>query len=250
MEQRNRLPILKTLARLLSFRLTPEEFAQLSDWRFLAFGMLGTWIVGIGRHWDAPNVEPLKQSGIGSIAYVFLLSLLLYLFGEPLKPRNWSYGRVLTFVSLTSFPAAVYAIPVERWTDMATAQLLNVLFLLFVATYRISLYVSFLKRSSGLDGFTAFVATALPIMAIVSVIVLSGHARIVFDIMGGLGTTTPTVDDAVNGILLFITGLTFCGGLPVLILYLALIGRAYNMRTKVSAQSGSESTSTDVRVGG
>src|SRR5712671_2538046 len=87
-----------TTLRLLTFRSSREELLNIG-WKHLAFGVLCTWLVGMGRYWDNPRVGLLQHAGIGSVVYVFVLSMLLWLIVLPLKPKDWSYFRVCTFVS-------------------------------------------------------------------------------------------------------------------------------------------------------
>lgn len=109
--------------RLLFFQATKQDFQQLGV-RHLVFGLVFTWIVGMGRYWDNPRVGLLQWLGVGSIVYVFVLSLFLWLAIWPLLPRNWSYFRVLTFITLVSPPALLYAIPVEQ-LDYESANSIN-----------------------------------------------------------------------------------------------------------------------------
>ena len=67
----------------------------------------------------------------------------------PLRPRNWSFVGVLIFVTLTSLPALLYAIPVEKFMSLETAQTANVIFLAIVASWRVALLIVFLKRAAG-----------------------------------------------------------------------------------------------------
>src|SRR3954454_22335388 len=100
--------LLRTALRVLTFRASREELHSL-DRRHLAFGLVCTWLVGIGRWWDDPGAPLFLHLGLGSVLYVFILSLLLWLIVWPLRPRDWSYERLLTYVTLTSPPAALYA---------------------------------------------------------------------------------------------------------------------------------------------
>src|SRR5688572_20036662 len=88
---------LVTMFRLLFFRASPEELAKIG-WRHLSLGLLCTWLVGMGRFWDNPRVGLLQHLGIGSIIYIFILSLFLWLIIFPFGPRNWTYFKVLTFI--------------------------------------------------------------------------------------------------------------------------------------------------------
>lgn len=70
--------ILSDQWRLLSFRNPGPEIR--THWRaYLAFGLLCTWLAGIGRYWDNPKAYWWQHLGLGSVVYVFVLALLLYL---------------------------------------------------------------------------------------------------------------------------------------------------------------------------
>ncbi len=57
-----RLSVAQTMARLLTFRLTREEFLEF-DHRHLVFGLCCTWVVGVGRWWDDAR-QSLTTSGL------------------------------------------------------------------------------------------------------------------------------------------------------------------------------------------
>jgi len=95
--------VLRLHLRVLTFLATEKELLAL-DRRHLAWGLFCTWLVGVGRWWDDPGARLLQHLGLGSVIYVFSLSALLWLLTWPLRPKNWSYFRVLTFVSLCSAP--------------------------------------------------------------------------------------------------------------------------------------------------
>src|SRR5215211_6002255 len=105
--------MLKTIFRVLTFKITREEIFQF-NWRHFIIGLIGTWIVGIGRYWDDEGASRLQHLGLGSVIYIFLLAIFIWLIIKPFFVKNWNYFTVLTFISLTSFPAILYAIPVER----------------------------------------------------------------------------------------------------------------------------------------
>lgn len=49
------------------------------DWKaFLAYGFIFTWLAGVGRYWDNPRAELWQIMGLGSIAYVFVLALIIW----------------------------------------------------------------------------------------------------------------------------------------------------------------------------
>lgn len=213
--------VVRGAMRLLTFRLTPDEFAAFDN-RHLAFGLFCTWLVGVGRWWDDPGANILQHLGLGSIVYIFVLALVLCLVTEPLEPENWSYKQVLTLVSLTSPPAILYAIPVERFTELAVARELNVWFLAAVAIWRLALLLFFLKRIAGLPAIASIVVALLPIIAIITTLTFLNLERAAFDTMGGLRQTDTANDSAYE----FLFGLTIISVLlfvPLVVCYVVLI---------------------------
>jgi hypothetical protein len=157
--------IIATDLRLLTFRSTREELMRLNRGH-LIFGLLCAWIVGVGRYWDNPRVHLLQHLGIGSVIYVFVLALFLWLLTWPLKPHGWSYFRVCTFIALVSPPAILYAVPVEKFLNLETANTVNAWFLFIVAAWRVALLVFFLRRFGLLEWFSVVLATLLPMALI------------------------------------------------------------------------------------
>ena len=103
---------------------------------------------------------------------------------------------MLTFVTLTSPPAILYAIPVERFLDLQTAQAVNVQFLAFVAVWRVAMLAFYLRRLAQLPWYSLIVATLLPLAIIVTVLTALNLERAIFDIMGGLDENQTANDDA------------------------------------------------------
>lgn len=181
--------VVKDTFRLLTFRITREEMLNFG-WKHLVFGLICTLIVGAGRTWDNPRADILQHVGIGSLIYIFILSAILAVVVSPLHPRDWSYRRVLTFVALVSPPAILYAIPVERFTDIGAANAINALFLLVVSFWRVALLIFFLSRFARLDSSSVAVATILPITLIVIVIFALNIEKLVLGSMGGFREQT------------------------------------------------------------
>ena len=123
----------------------------------------------------------------------------------------------MTYVSLTSPPAALYALPVERWYSVDTAATMNFWFLAIVAAWRVGLYGVYLRRAASLGGGAVCVATLLPLMGIVTALSILNLERAVFEIMGGL--REQTANDAAYSLLLGLTLLSVYGVIPVLIAY-------------------------------
>jgi hypothetical protein len=212
--------ILSAVVRLLTFRITREEFLHFNH-RHLAFGIACTWVVGVGRWWDDPGASLLQHLGIGSVVYIFILSALLWLVIWPLKPQNWSYRHVLTFVALTSPPAILYAIPVERLASLGTARTLNVWFLATVAAWRVALLFFYLGRHARLSAFPVAVAALLPITFVVVALTLLNLERAVFDVMGGL-REGGTANDSSYGVLVTLTLLSMLLFVPLALCYVFL----------------------------
>jgi hypothetical protein len=217
--------VLRDAARLLAFRRTSS--APALHWRaFLAFGLGCTWLAGVGRYWDHPRAALWQHLGLGSIAYVLCLSALLWLLLRPLRPRRWWYRNVLVFVTLTSPPALLYAIPVERFLSMDAAQATNAWFLAVVAGWRVALLVLFLRRVAELRWFALLVATLLPLTLIVAALALLNLEHAVFEIMAGISPPLRTGGDLAYLVVLALT-LVSLYAFPVLaIAYVVLVVQA------------------------
>lgn len=222
--------VLVTEVNFLFFRRVKPDFKRLGNY-YLALGLLTAWLAGVGRYWDNPKAELWQYLGLGSLAYIFLLSLVLWAIIKPLRPENWSYKGVLIFVGMTSPPALLYAIPIERYFTLNTASTINIWFLAIVAIWRVLLLFSYLKNAAKLGGFTIFVAVLLPLTIIVSLLTALNLEHVVFNIMAGLHT--PSANDASYSVLVVIT---FFSVLASPLLLLVYIGTIYTRRrrTKVN----------------
>ena len=220
--------VISATAKLLSFRLTAEEFRGFGR-AHLLFGLVCTWVVGMGRWWDDSRAGWLQHLGVGSVVYVFILAGVLWAIARPLGPRRWSYVHVLTFVALTAPPAALYAIPVERLYGMETARGLNVLFLLVVASWRVALLLFYLVRHGGLRLFPALVAALMPIVAIVFTLTALNLEKAAFETMGGM-RGTPSAND---GAYVVLTLLTVLSVLLLPLLFIAYVYLSSRARARV-----------------
>ncbi len=180
--------------KLLSFRQFKPDTSIFNY--YLAFGLGFTWLCGIGRYWDNPKAHLWQYLGLGSVGYIFMLALILWLVIWPLKPANWRYKNVLLFVSLTSPPAILYAIPVERFMRFESAQAANVWFLAVVAVWRVALLFKYLSNSARLSGLCVLVATLLPLTLIVTVLAALNLEHVVFKIMAGLEDHEKSANDS------------------------------------------------------
>ena len=223
--------------RVLTFRATREEFASFTH-AHLIFGLMSTWLVGIGRWWDDPGARLVQHLGLGSVAYIFVLAAIIWLLVMPLRPRQWSYRHVLTFISLTSLPAMLYALPVERFFSIDTAVVINLWFLVVVALWRVALFFYYLRRHADLSWFTTLVVGLLPLSAIVVALFALNLHRVVFEIMGGLREVQRSAHDFEYGVLFFLSMLSIFTIVPLLLGYLGVV--IYSRKHKSEASSYAE----------
>lgn len=229
------LGIVEAFVRVLFFRATTEEILGLG-WKHLACGLACTWLVGMGRYWDNPRAEQLQHLGLGSVIYVFVLAAFLWLVVWPLKPANWSYFRLLVYITLTSPPAALYALPVEKWIGMDAAINANLTFLWIVAAWRVALLFRFLFKVAELRGFTLVTAAMGPIAFILISLALLNLQKVVFDFMGGF-RHRPGVQDAAYISMVLIAALTYWLGLPVVITYIILVFKKHALIQRIRSAS-------------
>jgi hypothetical protein len=204
------------IVKLLTFKLSRDEMLQLNN-KHLLLGIIGTWIVGMGRYWDDPKASLLQHLGLGSIIYIFALALFIWLILLPFKIEKWRYRIVLTFIALTSFPAIFYAIPVERFFSVSTADTMNVWFLAIVALWRLCLLYHFLKHFTRLSTGDIVTVTFMPICLIISVLTMLNLHNVVFEVMGGIRNPSP--HDGSYLILMLLTGLSMILAIPLLVAY-------------------------------
>lgn len=212
--------------RLLTFQ-APSDHVQENRRGYLALGLICTWIAGIGRYWDNPRAHWLQFLGLGSVAYVFCLALVVWLLALPLRPRSWSYLNVLVFITMTSPPAWLYAIPVERFMAPRDASLINGWFLALVALWRVSLYVGYLKRSE-LTGAATMILGLLPLALIVVALTALNLEHAVFELMGGIRRGTSS--DGAFFVVILLSYLAVLSAPFLILSYLGLIWRAVRER--------------------
>lgn len=223
---------MKKLFRILTFTFTREDCLTFSRKEFF-IGLITTWLVGIGRYWDHPNAELGQYLGLGSVIYIFLLSFFIWAIVYPLRKQHWHYFQIVTFVSLVSLPAILYAIPVERFMSLEAARKTNVWFLQIVALWRVALLIVFLKRYAQLNIAETIVATLLPLTIIVAGLTVLNLEHAVFDIMAGIRENSGTPYDRAYFFLFALTTASI-SLLPFLLAaYGFLVFRAYRIRRQV-----------------
>ncbi len=205
--------------RLLTFRsVGPIEANRRKV--FIAFGLLFTWLAGVGRYWDNPRASTWQYLGLGSIVYVFVLAAILWIIVAPLRPKHWSYSNVLLFVTLTSPLALLYSIPVERFLSLELAANVNAWFLAVIASWRLALLFMFLNRVAGLRLIETIIAGLLPMTAIVCALTVLNLEHVVFDLMSGIREDAKSANDAAYEIVL---GLGFFSLYAAPVLFLAYV---------------------------
>ncbi|GAA3955907.1 hypothetical protein [Allohahella marinimesophila] len=220
------ISIIRDCARVLTFRQPSVDIAR--HWpAYLAFGLICSWLAGVGRYWDNPKAELWQYLGLGSVAYVFVLALILWVLIKPLKPVRWSYRSVLIFVTLTSPPAILYAIPVERFLAPDIAQAANAWFLGIVAFWRVALLFWFLKVIARLSGLTIVVASLLPITLIVISLALLNLEHVVFNLMSGINPDDRSPNDIAYQIVTLLAIFSFMSAPFLIIGYVIAIVRAH-----------------------
>lgn len=209
-----------TAFKLITFQLSRDTLLSLNK-KHLALGLLCTWIVGIGRYWDHPTASIIQHLGLGSVVYIFILTALLWLVILPIKPKSVSYLNLITFISLTSIPGIIYAIPVERYFNLETANQINASFLAIVAIWRVALFIFYLRKVTQISPYATVIVTFLPLNLIVFPLFLLNLEQAVFEIMGGI--TKGTANDAAYAILFILSYFSFYAFIPLVILYVILI---------------------------
>lgn len=210
------MSLIQSISKLLSLQISREEILNFNRNHFIV-GLIGTWLVGMGRYWDDSKASLIQHLGLGSVIYIFVLAGFIWLILKPFYIEKWSYFIVLTFIALTSFPAIFYAIPVERFFSIGTANTINVWFLAIVALWRLCLLYYFIKHFTGLSSGNILTVTLMPICLIISVLTLLNLHRVVFDIMGGMRNPTP--HDSSYFVLMLLTGVSMYLSIPLLIAY-------------------------------
>jgi hypothetical protein len=224
--------VLTTLVRLLTFRLDAVGYAALGA-REARVGLVLAWIAGIGRYWDHPTAGLAQKSGFGSVIYVLALSGLLSLMLRPMRAHRRLYWNVAAMVGLSSPLAWIYALPVERWTDVESAIGLNIGFLAVVATWRVLLFARYLIVGCALPWYATLVCALLPLSAIVTALSALNLENAVFDLMGGLrreGAGERVIDETYK-VVVNITFFSWLALMPLLIAYGFAVWRAQHQRS-------------------
>jgi len=214
---------LRRLGRVLTLRFSRRDIIRL-DWRCLTVGLIWVWLVGVGRHWDDPNAELLQQSGIGSLVYVFLLALLLWIVIRPVAPRPIGYFQTLTFISLTAPPAVLYAVPIQWWVGPVTTIYYNAAALTAVSVYRVALLALFYRRGGQLHIGGTILTILLPLTFILTVLAATRLGTAIASTMGGLRdqalSSAEQLQQQFDQVILNLSGMSLLAFPLVLLIYI------------------------------
>lgn len=225
--------IVRDELRFLTFRPLGPGVRE-RPWAYLAFGLVFTWLAGAGRYWDNPRASLWQHLGLGSVAYVFVLALILWALLAPLRPRDWSYRTVLLFVTLTAPPAVLYAVPVERFLAPGAARAANAWFLGVVALWRVALLVVFLRRVARLTVLRIAVGTLLPLTAIVVTLALLNLEHVVFNLMSGIAPENRSPNDLAYQVVVNLAVLSMLLLPVVALMYIGIVAMDWRRRGRES----------------
>ncbi|MBW2270195.1 MAG: hypothetical protein JRH16_16630 [Deltaproteobacteria bacterium] len=225
--------ILSAQLRILSLRFTERDLVGLGP-RHLVYGLLVSWAVGIGRYWDHPHPYLLQSLGLGSLAVMSGLVLLLYVLLLPLRPERWSLSHLFTFVSLTALPALLYAIPVERFMPLDAAREVNLWFLAVVALWRVLMLGRYLGKWTDLSGALLGASLLLPLSLVVVALTVLNLEQAVFDVMSGL-REDGTAGDTAYQFLFLLSAASFLAS-PILALIYGFAFWSRHQKRRESAQ--------------
>ncbi|WP_150303864.1 hypothetical protein [Pseudomonas saliphila] len=177
--------VLADTGRVLTFRQPSGMF--LDHWRaYLICGLGMTLLAGMGRYWNNPRAELWQQLGMGSVVYVIVLALVLRVLLVPFKPRACTLRNLLLFLLITSPPGLLFLIPVESFFSLRGAQLANAGLLGFVALWRVTLLMWFLRSIARLSGLAIVIASLAPLIFIAATLTLLNLEHVVIDYLNGV----------------------------------------------------------------
>jgi hypothetical protein len=218
-------PALKDMGDVLTLRITGERIHAFGR-DHLILGLAVTAVVGIGRWWDDGSAWWLKQTGIGSLVYVFFLGLIIWRLGWfwPTPSRGQpTYLQTVTFVTLTALPGIVYSFPIEWFGDSNLSTAYNVTALSLVSVWRVSCFARFLREGIELNRYRTFLTIAILVTPILLAAGLLGFIHTIANSMGGFREEgSPVVDSIASGAMVT----SVVGGPVILLMYLAELFRA------------------------
>lgn len=207
--------------KFLVFLLKTKDYKRLG-WEHVAVGLLFTWLVGIARNWDYANADVAARLGLYSIAYVFLLSPLIWALTIPLQVEESKFVRVLAAVCMTAPYGLIYGIPVEMMFETDTAAAINLWFLGIVATFRVASLGHFLVLGICRSITSMIGVLSLPICIIAVLLTITGRSGKVIELMSGLRQDEQTAREIAGASVNAIGVLAVCLAPIALVIYIGI----------------------------
>jgi hypothetical protein len=170
------------------------------------------------------------------VIYIFALGALLWLLFAPMRLKNLSYIHLVTLIGMTAPLAFLYAVPVERFVAIETAQSINAWFLAIVALWRVAIYFRYLIVYLESPIWVTIVVGLLPLCGIVTALASMNLEKAVFQIMAGLHPAAPTAADGAYQIVVLLTALSTMAAPFLGLGYVALVLRRCSHRGDAVAQ--------------
>lgn len=211
----------KDMRDVLLLRISGERIRAFGP-EHLILGLVCTGVVGMGRWWDDTSAIWQKQTGIGSLVYVFFLGLLIWMLAMP-WPKSAAgkptYLQTVSFITLTAPPGLVYAFPIELFGDPSVSTIYNLSALVIVSAWRVSCFVRYLREGVQLNRYQTFLTAAMLILPILLVAGFFGILSQIANSMGGFrGESAESLGDKLA---LFAFAVGGIGGVPVLLMFLS-----------------------------
>lgn len=172
---------LRSWIAFLTFRRSGIEAVARSGWRGLVLGLLFVFSAGLAREYDGEYLVaepwhlafPLVASTLGCLCLTGLLRETTRnarrLKVDPSTTFQQQFVSLLCCFWMTAPMAWLYAIPVERFTDPATATHVNLSLLGLVALWRVGLFIRVVQVLFGVS----LVRAVFPVMLFSTVVVLA-----------------------------------------------------------------------------
>lgn len=201
--------VLIDTGRVLTFRQPSGMFRD--QWPlYLICGFGITLIAGAGRYWNNPRAELWQQLGLGSVAYIVVLTLVLRVLLIPFKPRASSVRNLLLFLLMSAPPGLVFLIPVEAFLSLRDAQIANAWLFGVVALWRVALLIWFLRAIARLSGLAMVVASLVPPVLIASVLTVLNLEHVVTGFFTGINPEQYSAHDMSYSLLVLLSFISVC----------------------------------------
>jgi len=120
-------------------------------------------------------------------------------------------------------PALLYAVPVERFVDLGTAQSINAAFLAVVAIWRVALLFRYLTSVARLHWFQVLIVAVVLLSGIVVSLTLLNLEHVAFDLMAGIREANASPNDTAYIVVVSLAFFSLFAFPVSLILYLGAV---------------------------